>query len=285
MLDMIIRCGGRDKTDFVFFNTDLEYRATLEHLDNLERKYDIKIIRCKPVKPIPVCVKEYGVPFISKNVSRKIYYLQRHGFQFEGGTFQQLMDKYRNVKDALSWWTNATLHIDNRFAIARNKLLREFMMEYPPDFSISDKCCTYAKKRVSAEFEKHKAYDLKCIGVRKSEGGIRSTSYKTCFTEHDDATSQFRPVWWFRDIDKDEYCKHYGVVHSRCYTKYGMRRTGCCGCPFAIDFDENLERMKKYEPQLYKAAVNIFGKSYEYTRQYRKFRDEMKRKEKENESR
>lgn len=35
------------------------------------------------------------------------------------------------------------------------------------------------------------------------------------------------------------------------------------------------------EPELYKAAINIFGKSYEYTRKYREFVKMMKAKEKE----
>ena len=33
MLDMIIRCGGKEKTTFVFFDTGVEYQATLRHLD------------------------------------------------------------------------------------------------------------------------------------------------------------------------------------------------------------------------------------------------------------
>lgn len=39
------------------------------------------------------------------------------------------------------------------------------------------------------------------------------------------------------------------------------------------------------EPDLYKAAVNIFGKSYEYTAKYRAFVKEMKAREKENKKR
>ena len=41
---------------------------TKEHLDYLEQKYGIKIKRLKPEKPIPTCVKQYGVPFLSKYV-------------------------------------------------------------------------------------------------------------------------------------------------------------------------------------------------------------------------
>ena len=43
MADMLLRCGARDRTDFVFFNTGLEYAATLEHLNDIEKRYEISI--------------------------------------------------------------------------------------------------------------------------------------------------------------------------------------------------------------------------------------------------
>ena len=55
-----------------------------------------------------------------------------------------------------------------------------------------------------------------------------------------------------------------------------MKRTGCAGCPFGRNFDDELEVMKKYEPNLYKAVNNVFGDSYEYTRQYREFAQNMR---------
>lgn len=63
MLDMLLRCGAWGKVDFVFFNTGLEYQATLEHLKSLEDKYGITIERIRPSKSIPTCTKEYGIPF------------------------------------------------------------------------------------------------------------------------------------------------------------------------------------------------------------------------------
>ena len=74
---------------------------------------------------------------------------------------------------------------------------------------------------------------------------------------------------------------HGNVQHSRCYTEYGLRRTGCVGCPFSKHINEELAIIEKHEPMLYKAAVNIFSKSYEYTAKYRAFVKEMKAKEKE----
>ena len=45
--------------------------------------------------------------------------------------------------------------------------------------------------------------------------------------------------------------------------------------------DEALNKCAEHEPNLYKAAVHIFGKSYEYTAKYRAFVKEIKAKEKE----
>lgn len=53
--------------------------------------------------------------------------------------------------------------------------------------------------------------------------------------------------------------------------EYGMSRTGCCGCPCALNFESELEILKTYEPKLYKAVTNVFKDSYEYTRKYREF--------------
>lgn len=120
------------------------------------------------------------------------------------------------------------------------------------------------------------------VGVRKSEGGVRSIIYENCYTNKDDKEdecSSFRPVFSFTDTDKKEYEVTYGVEHSRCYTEYGMKRTGCTGCPYNIHFTEELAAIEKYEPKLYKAAIAVFGKSYEYTRKYREFVKEMKVKE------
>jgi 3'-phosphoadenosine 5'-phosphosulfate sulfotransferase (PAPS reductase)/FAD synthetase len=152
------------------------------------------------------------------------------------------------------------------------------MTENPPTFRISAKCCTYAKKEVAAKYEREHDYDLICTGVRKAEKGARTTRYSTCYTQAMAGPDAYRPLFWFSDADKAEYDRHYEITHSDCYEVWGMKRTGCPGCPFGKDFEEELELTQKYEPNFYKAANKIFGQSYEYTRQYLKFREEMKKK-------
>ncbi len=153
--------------------------------------------------------------------------------------------------------------------------MKEFMVSNPPDFKVSAKCCKYAKKDMSKHIEKAGGYDVKCMGIRRAEGGIRAAKYTNCFSTGK-GIDQFRPIWWFRDSDKEEYCARYGVTHSRCYTEYGLVRTGCVGCPFNKNILNELETIRKFEHKLYTAAHNLFGPSYDYTRRYLTYREKKK---------
>lgn len=288
VLDIIHSVDELKKVMYYWIDTGLEFSATKEHISFLEEKYGIEIQKIKPEKSIPTCVREYGVPFISKYVSEQMMRLQAHGFQWEDEPLEVLLQKYPNCKTALQWWCNSYYTAENgiqqmsRFSINRNRFLKEFIMQNPPDFPISNKCCEYAKKKPAKKFIKSMEADLEITGIRKSEGGVRSANYKTCFSESKSKNcNTYRPIFWYTDGDKRIYEQFYGIQHSRCYTEYGMKRTGCVGCPFNPHITEELEIIKKYEPKLYTAAVNIFGQSYEYTKKYREFAKAMKKQEKE----
>ena len=89
----------------------------------------------------------------------------------------------------------------------------------------------------------------------------------------------YRPIFWYTQEDKNDYEAYADIIHSRCYTEYGLKRTGCAGCPFGRDFEFELEVIKAHEPKLYKAACNIFKESYEYTREYKRFRKQREKEE------
>ena len=278
MLDMIIRTGGKQKTTFVFFNTGLEYMATKKQIKFLQEKYGIEIKEIPPIKPIPICVKQHGVPFWSKHVSEMIERLQRHGFQWEDEPLEVLLQKYPGCRSGLRWWCNnhGKPGERSRFKISYVPWLKEFIMANPPDFPISAKCCKYAKKDPAKEYVAAAAFDLNCTGVRKAEGGVRAGQYTTCYDKALAGPDQYRPLFWFSDADKLEYDNHYEIAHSDCYRVWGMCRTGCAGCPFGQKFEQELELAQKYEPNFYKAANKIFGKSYEYRRSFLQFRKEKK---------
>lgn len=138
MLDIVYRCDKSNKVKYVWFDTGLEYSATKEHLEYLENKYDITIDSYKAIKPIPLSCKRYGQPFLSKQVSEFIQRLQKHNFQWEDEDFDTLYKKYPKCKSALEWWCGIKGN-GSQFNITHNKWLKEFMIENPPTFKISNK--------------------------------------------------------------------------------------------------------------------------------------------------
>lgn len=287
VVDICTKCDKDRKIDYVWFDTGLEYQATKDHLKELEEKYGIEIKAYKANKPIPAACKQYGQPFISKRVSDYMSRLQKHNFQWEDEPFEVLLERYCEWNEkrhkwvgcytALKWWCNQ--HESPQFNISQNKFLKEYIISNHPLFKISDKCCKYAKKDVLHDLIDGSDYDLNIFGIRRAEGGTRATAYKSCFDEKLDGCDEYRPVFWYLNETKKVYEEFFGICHSACYTKYGLARTGCSGCPYGRDFEFELEVIKKYEPKLYVAVNNIFGDSYEYTRKYREFVKNMNQKE------
>lgn len=274
MLDMCLRVSSDMPIDlrFCWFNTGVEYRATEQHLDYLEQRYGIEILRYKPKKSIPTCCERYGQPFLAKFVSENIERLQRHGFRWEDEPYEVLLERYPKCKTSLKWWTNGWTNDDKPgyFDIGRFAWLKEFMIENPPWFPISNRCCAHTKKYVARRANKELGVDLECIGVRRAEGGIRGV-LNSCFTSHEDKADTYRPLLWWSDADKAAYERMFDIHHSDCYTVWGFQRTGCVGCPFNKYAEGELDIAAQYEPGLAKAARHIFKDSYEYTRMYRDF--------------
>lgn len=253
----------------MFFDTGLEYDATREHIKFLEEKYSITIETAKPKKSIPKSCKEDGVPFLSKQISEYISRLQRHNFKWEDRPFDDLYKEYPKCKAALQWWCNEKGE-GSHFNIVKKRWLKEFLVAHPPSFPIANKCCKYAKKDLSKDYEKKKNYDLVCVGLRKAEGGARSI-LKSCFEENENGVDKFRPLFWFKKEDKEVYKKYYNIELSKCYTEYGLERTGCIGCPFSPRWREEYEIAQKFEPQKAKGVYKIFEKSYNYLEEYEAF--------------
>lgn len=283
MIDIVEHLVPRDsshKVTYVWFDTGVEMNATKRHLTFLEDKYGIAIQRERGKMQVAGAVMTVGYPFYSKQFAEYIMRLQKHNFKWEDEPFDVLCAKYPNCKAALRWWCNAWKdepHKPLQTEIASARFLKEFMIKNPPTFNISKRCCNESKKKVGDAVRKKYGGDIQLIGIRKAEGGVRSTGVKSCMANGVHG-KQYYPLFWWKAEDKVAFEKVYGIKHSDAYTLYGCKRTGCAGCPFAGHFEDELSMLHQYEPKLENAVQHIFAPSYEYTREYRKFKESMQKK-------
>ena len=302
MLDLIERTRKLFKLPpirYVFFNTGLEMQATKDHVKETAEKYNIKIDECRPDVNIVRAVRTYGVPFVSKIMSSGLSEWQKKGIPLSiAQEYEEAEDKVAKRKELKERFPKCESVINFlcccnsageprpniQLVINSSKYMRDFISEYPPDFKISAKCCNYCKKDLAHKIQK--GYDMVITGERRDEGGMRSVPRKDntalCFTETSNGQYRLRPLYYVSDKDKAWYKERYGVKYSDAYEVYGLTRTGCCGCPISYKAVEDLEKIRKYEPNVVKAAWNIFGKSYEYRAKYNEYKQMRREEEKEN---
>ncbi len=101
---------------------------------------------------------------------------------------------------------------------------------------------------------------------------VRYDGAETCFAETKNGQYRLRPLYYVSNKDKAWYKEYYGIRYSDAYEVYGLTRTGCCGCPINVRAVDDLELIGKYEPNVAKAAWNIFGDSYRYRQEYNAYK-------------
>lgn len=274
---------------YVFFNTGLEMQATKDHVKVVAEKYGVEIKECRPKVNIVQSTRKCGIPFVSKIMSAGLEGWQKKGIPLSiAEEYENAEDKAKKRKELKERYPGCETTINFlcccnsageprpniQLVINSSKYMRDFIGEYPPDFQISAKCCDYCKKQVAHGIQKD--YDMIITGERRDEGGMRSVPRKDsssmCFTETSSGQYRLRPLYYVSDSDKAWYKERYGITYSDAYEVYGLTRTGCCGCPISYKAVEDLEKIKPYEPNVVKAAWNIFGKSYEYRKKYNEYK-------------
>lgn len=282
---------------YVFFNTGLEMKATKDHVKEVAEKYKVEIKEVRPEVNIVQATRKYGVPFVSKIMSGGLSEWQKKEIplsiadEYDEATDkkkirQELRERYPKCESVINFLCCCNSEGEPRpniqLVINSSKYMKDFIAENPPDFQISAKCCDYCKKHIAHKVQKD--YEMIITGERRDEGGMRSVprsdNTALCFTETASGQYRFRPLYYVSDKDKEWYKETYNVRYSDAYEVYGLTRTGCCGCPISYKAVDDLEKIGKYEPNITKAAWNIFGKSYEYRQKYNAYKEKRMRQEK-----
>lgn len=288
MIDLIEQTRklfGLPPVKYVFFNTGLEMRATKDHVKEVAEKYGVEIEEIRPKINIVRATRLHGVPFVSKIMSAGLNEWQKKKVPLsiadeyaqaedKAAKRQELRERYPHCESVINFLCCCNSAGEPRpniqLVINSSKYMLDFIKETPPDFQISAKCCDYCKKQIAHKVQKD--YEMIITGERRDEGGMRSVPRKDntalCFGETANGQYRLRPLYYVSDADKAWYKEYYGVRYSDAYEVYGLTRTGCCGCPISYKAIDDLEKIRPYEPNVVKAAWNIFGKSYEYRRKY-----------------
>lgn len=272
---------------YVFFNTGLEMKATKDHVKEVAEQYGVEIETVRPKMNIVLATRKYGQPFVSKIMSAGLEGWQKKGIPLS------IVDEYNNAEDkaekrkelkarypgceqVINFLCCCNAEGEPRpniqLVINSSKYMLDFIRENPPDFKISAQCCDYCKKQVAHSVQKD--YEMVITGERRDEGGMRSVprsgeaNSTMCFSETASGQFRLRPLYYVSDADKDWYKKTWGIKYSDAYEVYGMKRTGCCGCPISYRATDDLELIRPHEPNLVKAAWNVFGDSYLYRQKY-----------------
>lgn len=145
------------------------------------------------------------------------------------------------------------------------KLKYQFSEEFK--LKVSDKCCRKLKKDPVKKWERENDRTVAITGMRQREGGARLKL--TCIvTDNNDNLIKFHPLavvdddWeqWFIDKYQVKLCELY-------YPPYNFKRTGCKGCPFALNLKEELKTLENFMPTEKKHCELIWAPVYqEYRR-------------------
>jgi len=304
LINLIERCRkmlNLPPVHYAFFNTGLEMKATKEHVKRVAELYGVKIKEYRPKKNIVLATREYGLPFVSKIMSAGLEGVQKKNIPLEIADEYaeaedkiakraELKERYPGCETTINFLCGCNSKGEPRpniqLVINSSVYMLDFIKENPIPFKVSNHCCEVCKKKVAHDIQKN--YDMVITGERRDEGGMRSVPRKDntsmCFTETADGKYRLRPLYYVSDADKAWYKAHYKIRYSDAYEVYGLTRTGCCGCSISSKAVEDLERIRPFEPNLVKAAWNVFGESYLYRQKYNEYKAARREAEKDAEN-
>lgn len=250
---------------FVFANTRIELDATVEFVKNFDYP---NIVITLPRKPFGQILKEYGKPAMSKQKSQVMYTYQNN---IDDPLIYDYPDeptrKLGAVRASISGQAEAN-GIPKGFRTNSAIAKKHFHMLHPErieEYKIANKCCEYMKKKPFNDFVKENGMKGGFNGMRPlAEGGVRKIAYgdKACTHVKANGFVAVMPIFDWTDELLSEFIQTYDIRLSKAYEVYGYSRTGCIGCPFALDIADNLKRLHEHEPKKYKATMGFLKDVY-----------------------
>lgn len=207
---------------------------------------DKRFIIIKPTLNIRDTLKTYGYPFKSKIHSHCVNL-------FQTDPSKKMWQGYTGQRP--EHWHSST---------CPKKLMYQFTDKNT--LKISDMCCVNLKEKPLMKWSKENNKPYAMIGVMKEEGGRRTRSH--CLIFEGNKLKKFQPLVAITKEWEEWYINKYDVEICQIYKEpYNFKRTGCKGCPFALNLQDELDTLEKFFPGERKQCEIIWKPVYdEYRR-------------------
>ena len=239
-----------NKIPRLYADTGIELNMVRDFVKQLQ-KNDDRIIMLPPKVPIKKMLEKEGYPFKSKFHSSVVDKFQRSGMS-------KWVSIYIMKEPAASGEFVKGDHACPKI------LLHQFEEGYP--LRISQRCCDRLKKDPLNAWAKEHNRPYPIIGIMPSEGGQRATAQ--CLAFRGTKFHAFQPLVRVDKEWEDWFIEKYNVQICDIYKPpYNFKRTGCKGCPFSLELQDQLDQMKQYFPAEYRQCEKIWAPVYaEYRR-------------------
>jgi len=228
----------------VYADTGIDYNLIHDFVRECQ-KNDDRVVIIKPTVPIKKMLEKEGYPFKSKAHS-------------------SFVDRYQKIGKSLSVAQYLGERTDKEPWSSFKSCPKILKYQFSEDFNlkISDKCCIRLKEDPIKKWaiENNKKYGI--VGIMASEQGRRSNA--KCLAFRAGKLKNFQPLAPLTKEWEDWYIKKQNIKICSIYKEpYNFDRTGCKGCPFAINLQNELDILSKYFPNERKQCEAIWKPIYE----------------------
>lgn len=231
----------------VYADTGIELNMVRDFVYDLQ-KTDDRIVIIKPSTPIKPMLERDGYPFKSKEYSRVLATYRRSG----------------ETKWVKSRWDKSGQ--TNRRFVFPEILRYQFTQDSSFKLKVSAKCCDRLKKKPFALWQKENNRPLGIVGIMAKEGGQRASA--RCQVFRNNTLWHFQPLVPVTKAWENWLIAEHNISICDIYKPpYNFERTGCKGCPFIPNLQEELDVLEKYFPAERKQCEIIWAPVYaEYRR-------------------
>jgi len=208
--------------------------------------------------PFDEVVRQFGIPLISKEVSKRIYYARRGGDWAikhlngvnKDGSYSKFNQRYKKWR---------------------------FLIDAP--FPIAEKCCGELKTKPLTRYQR-KSGRVPITGVMACESTRRKSAFlKTGCNVYRKRNPTSKPLSFWLESDVLRYLKENNIPYSKIYGDIvqengkwrttGAHRTGCMYCPCGAHLEKQPNRFQSMavtHPEQYDYCINTlgYGKVFEH---------------------